>query len=73
MIRNVSEGIKMQTREAASDESSDEINRQAKGKQQPAATDNGRGRSQRKSFTVDFKGKTLELLDAISKSKTRKK
>ena len=43
--RDVSECIKMRAREAASDESSDEINIQAERKKRPAAIDDRRGRN----------------------------
>ena len=72
--KNVCECIQTQSsaRKATSKETvdHDDINNT---QSQAAAIDRRRGCSKRKSYTVDFKLKTLKLLDSLSELKTKKK
>ncbi len=69
--KNVCECIQTQSK-ATSKETvdDDDINNT---QSQAAAIDRRRGCSERKSYTVDFKLKTLKLLDSLSELKTKKK
>ena len=60
--------IEIQT-EGSDDDSG--ITLQAESKRQPTAIANRRGQNKRKSYTVEFKMKTLELLDSLSGSKKK--
>ncbi|XP_014675269.1 PREDICTED: jerky protein homolog-like [Priapulus caudatus] len=53
------------------EETNDEITIETK--RNPQKPDNRRGRNQRKSYKVEFKVKTIELLDSLKGTKTKKK
>lgn len=74
--KNVYECIQTQSsaRKATSEEADDDITTQSQAVAISAIdrTDRRRGCSKRKSYTVDFKLKTLELLDSLRELKTKK-